>query len=766
MAEPDEPTPPAAHDPPEDSQVPEPRSEGAPPQKGAATAAGSEGAPETPPLAAEPGQAASEEPAEHETPALAARVSALAAAAKERGAQAFAAAKARLPTTEQLRALRANMKWTAPRFRAPRLPTWKGVALFAGGAFATMIVVVAGFFIYVTWGMPSVRDLWTARGNPSLTFVDIHGRVILREGAQNAPPVDLSRLPKYVPQAVIAIEDRRFYDHWGVDLEGLMRAEAANMKAGHVVQGGSTLTQQLAKNLFLTNERTWRRKLQEVALAFWLESQFTKKEILALYLSRVYFGAGAYGIDAASERYFDKPSKDLTLAEAALLAGLVKAPSRLNPAAQDTAAKARAKVVLDEMLDAKFITQKQHDDALKAPLAISRADPANDLGYFRNWIDPQLNKIIGDQRDDFVIETTLDLEAQRAGEKAIDTALDANGQVYHISQGALVAMDGTGGVRAMVGGRGYGKGEGQSEFNRVTQSHRQPGSSFKFFIYLTAMEMGLNPWTVRDDAPVTIGDWSPGNYEDKFYGPVPLVTAYAKSLNMVAIIVCHEIGGEAVIATAEKLGVKTKLYDYRSLALGAQGLPLIEMATGYGAMANAGSRIEPHGITRIKRGNGQVVWAFRPKKPDPMMSERARRLMNFMGSRVVQAGTGTRAQIPGRDIAGKTGTSNDYHDAWFLGYVPGLVAGVWIGNDDYSPMRKVTGGLFAAPIWHDFMVVALRDVPYRPLDLPRDEDMPPANVIDATTNEVVPTIMPASHGNGPMPLDTDNPPPPLPGGDG
>ncbi len=442
----------------------------------------------------------------------------------------------------------------------------------------------------------------------------------------------------------------------------------------------------------------------------------------------------------------------------------MKAPSRLNPAAQDTAAKSRAKIVLDEMLAGGFITARQHNDALKAPLAISRADPAADLGYFRNWIDPQLARVIGDQRDDFVIETTLDLDAQRAGEKAIDTALETNGALYKIGQGALVAMDSSGGVRAMVGGKGYGKGEGQSEFNRTTQSHRQPGSSFKYFIYLTAMEMGLTPWSVRVDEPVTIGDWSPGNYEDKFYGAVPLVTAYAKSLNMVAIIVCHEIGGDAVIATAEKLGVRTKLYNYRSLALGAQGLTLLELTSSYGAMANNGARIEPHGIARIRRGNGQVVWAFRVKHADPVIPEHAMRLMNFMGSRVVQAGTGTRAQIPGREIAGKTGTSNDYHDAWFMGYVPGLVAGVWVGNDDYSPMRKVTGGLFAAPIWHDFMMTALRDVPVRPLDLPREEDMPPPVVVDATDG--TPALLPAGAPGPAGPPMPDRPPPPAPGGDG
>ncbi len=615
-------------------------------------------------------------------------------------------------------------------FHIPRLipqsaPSWRTVAIAAASGVAAFVVFVAGFFIYVTWGMPSTKDLWAARDVPSLTFVDRHGRVIIREGAQNAPPTDLSKLPEYVPEAVIAIEDRRFYEHWGVDISGLMRAAASNMKAGRVVQGGSTLTQQLAKNLFLTNERSFRRKAQEVALAFWLESQFTKDEILALYLSRVYFGAGAWGIEAASERYFDKPARDLTLAEAALLAGLLKAPSRLNPASRDTAAKARAKIVLDEMLTAGFITEKEHAAALKAPLSISRVSPNGNLGYFRDWVDAQLNQIIGDQRDDFIIHTTLDLEAQRAGERAVDNTLATQGELMNVHQGALIAMDADGGVRAMVGGRSYGKAEGQSEFNRTTQSRRQPGSSFKFFIYLTAMATGnYSPSTVRVDEPITIGDWSPGNYEDKYSGPVTLTTAYAKSLNMVAILLAHEVGGDNVIATAEKLGVKTKLYNYRSLALGAQGLPLIEMTTAYGAMANNGVPIEPHGIASVQRANGQVVWAFRKKRTEPAIDERARRMMNFLGSRVVRAGTGTRAQLPNRDVAGKTGTGNDYRDAWFIGYVPGLVAGVWVGNDNFSETKRVTGGAIPAQIWKEFMTVAVRDTPYKPLDMPREEDYP------------------------------------------
>ncbi|MGE3867478.1 MAG: PBP1A family penicillin-binding protein, partial [Hyphomonadaceae bacterium] len=588
----------------------------------------------------------------------------------------------KLPGPRVDRPERPGVDWEKLRpkltFRA-RPPSFKRILILSGWMMAAFVAVIVGFFFYVTWDMPSTRSLWTADNSPSLTFVDRHGRVIIREGAENAPPVDLSKLKRYVPEAIIAIEDRRFYDHFGIDVSGLTRALATNLKAGHVVQGGSTITQQLAKNLFLKNERTFRRKAQEIALALWLESQFSKREILALYMSRVYFGAGAYGIQAAAERYFDKPAKDLTLAEAALLAGLVKAPSKLNPAAQDTAAKNRAKIVLDEMLAAGFITSKQRDEALRAPLSISRTNPNGNLGYFRNWIDPQLTQILGDQRDDFIVETTLDLEAQRAGEQSIDTVIARESEVRHVTQAALLGMDSTGGVTAMIGGLGYGKGEGQSEFNRTTQSLRAPGSSFKYFIYLAAMAKGYTPWMIRVDEPVTIGDWSPGNYEDKYYGAVTLATAYAKSLNMVAIRLANEVGGDAVIDAAHKLGVGKNLANYRSLALGAQGMTLMEMVTGYGAMASGGVRLQPHGIERVRRSNGQVLWQRRAPPAEHVIDDRTLRMMNLLGQSVVQYGTGTRAQLPGRQTAGKTGTSNDYRDAWFIGYTPGMVAGVWVG---------------------------------------------------------------------------------------
>lgn len=605
---------------------------------------------------------------------------------------------------------------------APR--SVREAAVWGGWVAAAGVGVVVAFFFFVTWGMPSTDDLWEARQGQSITFLDRNGHVILREGAQNAPPVDLASLPPYVPQAFIAIEDRRFYNHLGVDFGGMMRAGAENLRAGRVVQGGSTITQQLAKNLFLTNERSWRRKAQEIMLAFWLESRFTKDEILALYLSRVYFGAGAYGIEAAAERYFDRPARQLTLLQSAMIAGLVKAPSRLNPASQDiAAARERATVVLDEMVNMGFISAAEREAALREELTISRRNPAGVLSYYRDWIDPLLNQVIGQQRDDFIVETTIDIAAQRAAAESIEMMLDEQGESRRVGQAAALVMDDQGGIRAMVGGRDYD----QSQFNRATQARRQPGSSFKYFIYLAAMENGLTPWSFREDAPITIHidgqpDWTPGNYTNEFHGSVSLTSAFANSFNMVAIRVANEVGGDKVIDVARRLGVSSPLHNYHSLALGAQEVTLLEMVGAYGAMASEGYRVTPHGIARIRRANnGETMWGFRAERTR-VIDERPLRYMNLMMSRVVEAGTGTRARMNNFQIAGKTGTGNDYRDAWFIGFTPGMVGGVWVGNDNFTTTARVTGGSLPTDIWARFMPVALRDTPSRPLQMPRDED--------------------------------------------
>jgi penicillin-binding protein 1A len=598
-------------------------------------------------------------------------------------------------------------------------------AVWSGWAAGGVVALIVGFFFFITWGLPSTDDLWEARNGQSITFLDRNGHVILREGAQNAPPVDLATLPPYVAQAFIAIEDRRFYDHFGIDVGGMMRAGAENLRAGRVVQGGSTITQQLAKNLFLTNERSWRRKAQEIAMAIWLEGRFTKDEILALYLSRVYFGAGAYGVEAAAERYFDRPARELTLLQSAMLAGLVKAPSRLNPARQDIdAARDRAIVVLNDMVSMGFISATERDAALSEELVVSRRNPAGVLSYYRDWIDPLLNDVIGQQRDDFIIETTIDIAAQRAAAEAVNAVLAEQGEARRVSQGAAIVIDDEGGVRALVGGRDYDI----SQFNRATQARRQPGSSFKYFIYLAAMENGLTPWSVREDAPITIyiegqDAWSPGNYTGEYHGPTELTRAFALSYNMVAIRVANEIGGQNVIDVARRLGVRSPLHNYHSLALGAQEITLLEMAQAYGAMAAGGYNIEAHGVSRIRRANSnETMWSFRQENRAQVIEERPMRYMNYMMRQVVDWGTGTAARMPGRQVGGKTGTGNDYRDAWFIAFVPGMVGGVWVGNDDFTETARVTGGSLPAQIWARFMPTAVRNTPVRELEMPRQED--------------------------------------------
>jgi penicillin-binding protein 1A len=636
-------------------------------------------------------------------------------------------------------------------------------AVWAGWAAGGVVATVIGFFVFVTWDMPSTDDLWEARQGQSITFLDRNGNVILREGAQNAPPVALESLPPYVAQAFIAIEDKRFYDHWGVDISGVMRAGAENLRAGRVVQGGSTITQQLAKNLFLTNERSWRRKAQEVAMALWLERRFSKDEILALYLSRVYFGAGAYGVEAAAERYFDRPARELTLLQAAMIAGLVKAPSRLNPARQDiAAARERAELVLTEMVAMGFISDAERQAAAQEELVISHRNPAGILGYFRDWIDPLLNDIIGYQRDDFVVETTLDIAAQRAGAEAIEAVLAEQGEERRVGQGALLAMDDTGGVRAMVGGRDYDT----SQFNRTWQARRQPGSSFKFFIYLTAMENGLTPWSIRQDAPLRISvphqpDWTPGNYTGQYAGPVSLTSAWAQSYNTVAIRIAREVGHDKVLETAQRLGVTSPLRNYHSLALGAQELTMLELTQAYGAMSNGGYRMYAHGVSRIRRANNnETMWSWRAPSTTRVIEERPLRFMNALMVRTVEAGTGTRVRMPGRQIAGKTGTTNDYRDAWFIGFTPGYVAAVWVGNDNFTVTNRVTGGSLPAEIWARFAPTALQNVPVRPLDLPREEDFdmgaPDPEAVQAVSAVGAPLGAIIGAPDGPTPPDDED----------
>lgn len=551
--------------------------------------------------------------------------------------------------------------------------------------------------------LPSVEDLGALSSSPSMTLVDIRGRTITTRGLSRGRTVTVGDLPPYVSEAVIAIEDRRFYKHFGVDPVGLARAVVTNTKEGRVVQGGSTITQQLAKNLFLTSERTYRRKARELALAFWLEFKLTKEEILTLYLNRVYLGAGTYGIEAASQRYFAKPAEELTLPEAALLAGLLKAPSRYAPTNNMERARARSEVVLAAMVDAKLLTE---DERFTANRRLTRlAEPAATPGahYFADYVIEQVPGFIGLTSESLIIETTLDLTFQRAAEIALTFALERQGEQAKVSEGAMVALDLRGGIKALVGGRSYQR----SQFNRATQARRQPGSAFKPFVYQAALEKGWSPVDRIVDEPITIGKWTPSNYKDDFQGEVTLTTAMAKSINTVAVRLGTDVGASAIIETANRMGLSADLEPVGSLALGTGEVTPLDLTQAYVPFANGGTGVFTHAIARIRTKSGDVLYERRGSGPGRVAHPATIGQMNAMLSEVVESGTGRRARLAnGRPMAGKTGTSQDFRDAWFVGYTANLVASVWVGNDNGAPMNKVTGGTIPAAIWKDFMTRA------------------------------------------------------------
>jgi penicillin-binding protein 1A len=567
-----------------------------------------------------------------------------------------------------------------------------------------------GVFIWVASDLPDPEDLWRKTDRPSITFVDIRGQVIDRRGAPDSPPVDLKSLPSYVPQAVMAIEDRKFYQHWGFDFQGLARAAYINARAGRVVQGGSTLTQQLAKNLFLSSEQSLKRKAQELLLSVWLESRFTKDEIMSLYLARVYFGSGAYGIEEAARRYFDKTPQNLTISEAALLAGLLKAPSRLNPVSSTKRAGERATIVLDVMEEQEVITKAQRLQAVREPLRFVPTSRGGGTAYFLDWIAQDVGASVGEPTEDVIVETTLDLNAQMAAEAALGDELSANGKSLRMSQAALVAIAADGGVRAMVGGRNYQ----DSEFNRVTEAKRQPGSAFKPFVYLAAMERGETPWSVRVDRPLRIGDWSPQNYSGGYGGAMPLINAFARSVNTIAVQLGEEAGRDTVVRVARRLGVRSRLDAQPTLALGTEVLTPFELTAAYVPFANGGVAITPYGFKRIRTRTGRILWERSTPAPRRVIEDAPLRSMNTLLAQVVSAGTARGAQLPDRPVGGKTGTTSDYRDAWFIGFTGGYVAGVWVGNDDFGiKTNKVTGGSAPTRIWKAFMVAAMKGQPAR-----------------------------------------------------
>ena len=573
------------------------------------------------------------------------------------------------------------------------------------------LIALAGLTVYVWFSLDQQGLFKVPEREPGMILLASNGEVIAERGTFFGDEIRLDEVPSYVPQAVMAIEDRRFYGHFGVDPIGLARAAMSNFQAGRVVEGGSTITQQLAKNLFLKPERTVQRKLQEVVLALWLEAKYSKDDILQLYLNRVYYGAGATGIEKAAQKYFRKSAREVTLGEAAILAGVLKAPATYNPINHPRAARARAAEVIRDMVEAGFIASAEADEALNRPAAAKPVEYISASHYLVDWVAEQIPDLIGKLDQSIIVETTLDQNLQRVAEKAVRQRVIKEGSKLNVSQGAAIVLDMRGAVLAMVGGKSYIR----SQFNRAVKARRQPGSSFKPFVYLTALNQGMTPDSVAVDEPVRIGDWQPENYKRKYLGRVSLKKAMALSLNTVAAKLAVEVGPDNVITTAHRLGINSELVPNASIALGTSEVTLLEMTSAFAPFANGGSAVVPYVVSRIVSRDGKIIYEREGDGLGIVVDGWQVGAMNTMLREVVRSGTGKRAGIEGHDVAGKTGTSQDYRDAWFLGYSAYLVCGVWIGNDDNSPTSKVTGGSLPASIWKDIMVPAHAGVDYAPL---------------------------------------------------
>jgi penicillin-binding protein 1A len=602
-----------------------------------------------------------------------------------------------------------------------------------------VVAALAAAVSLVAFGAPELPRLPPIKREPQITYLDRSGAVLGVRGGKYAPPVNLASLPAHVPAAFVAIEDRRFYEHQGVDALGIARALVADAVKGRAAQGASTITQQLARNLFLTNDRNLERKATEALYAIQLERTYTKQQILGLYLSRANFGKGAWGLEAAAERYFDKPARALTIREAAMLAAIMKAPSNYNPVDAPEKSAERTRLVLDAMVDTGVITSAQRARALAETPKVWKSAPAAPAQYFLDWIDGETHKLVGNPKQDMVVETTLDLPAEQAAAEQAK-AVVARYAKQKVEQTALVTLDAQGRVRAMLGGVDYDK----SPFNRAVDAHRQAGSSWKPFVYLTALEQGRTPDTVEVDEPITIANWSPQNIEGEgFSGPVTLQVALAQSINTVAARLADEIGRPNVAATAKRLGISTAINTDPAMALGTSLVEPIEMSQAYAAFANGGNRVTAYGVERIRTTAGQLIYQKKPTAPVPVIANPALDQLTGMMRTVLTQGTGRRAAIRGYDLAGKTGTTSDYKDAWFCGFTGGLTTVVWMGRDDNTPMRRITGGLAPAELWRDYMKIALKKLPSAAIPAG-----PPAALPG-------PTAIPVS-GPGPAPAPADD----------
>jgi penicillin-binding protein 1A len=641
-----------------------------------------------------------------------------------------------------------------------------GRALYWSSVLAVWgVIALAGLVAFEASQLPPIDQLAVPKRPPNIAILADDGSLIANRGDTGGGAVRLIDLPPYLPKAFVAIEDRRFYSHFGIDPVGISRAVVRDVTGHGGVEGGSTLTQQLAKNLFLTQERTISRKIQEAVLALWLERRYSKDQILELYLNRVYFGSGAYGVEAAAQKYFGKSARFVSLSEAALLAGLMKSPSRLAPNRNLSGANERAAQVITAMAEQGHITEAMAKMALANPAKVWRDKSAGSINYAADYVMDALDDTVGAIDEDIVVTTTIDLKMQAEAEHALTDELNAKGAKFGVGEGALVAVDPTGAVKAMIGGRSYA----ESQFNRAVAAKRQPGSSFKPFVYLAALEKGLTPDTVREDAPISVKGWNPENYSREYFGPVTLTKALSLSLNTVAVRLGLEVGPKAVVAVAHRLGIASELDPVPSIALGASEVTPLEMVSAYAAFANGGVGVQPHVIARVRTANGKQLYVRRNASFGRVIDPQYVAMMNEMMQETLLTGTARKAELPGWQAAGKTGTSQDWRDAWFVGYTSYLVAAVWLGNDDNSPTRKVSGGNLPVEIWSRFMKEAHAGVPVAglPLGVWRNADSPnpfppPLPPLDLTGAQG-PTPSPGGRGGGApaasgAPLNLTSPP--------
>lgn len=590
-----------------------------------------------------------------------------------------------------------------------RTPIW----VWFAGAFGSVILLLSlAFVVLYSLYAPAIKpgtDIWSVNKTVTISFADPSGVIFATKGAAYGDRVSVKDMPSYLPAAFLVAEDRRFYRHWGVDLRGITRALFANLDAGEVVQGGSTITQQLAKNIFLKPERTFSRKVEELFIAFWLERHYDKDDILTAYLNRIYLGSGAYGVDAAARQYFGKSAKDVTLAEAAMLASLTRAPSRFSPEADLEAAQTRAAFVLDLLAQDGKITAEEAKKAKEKPAKLVIRDDIDSENYFADFALEQLNRMGLVDTSDLIVRTTLNRRLQAEAQRAVTKVLEKESKRRKVEQGALVSMEPDGAVRALVGGRSYN----ESPFNRAFQAQRQPGSAFKPLVYLAALEKGLTPDDVRDDTPYEDRGWSPANSDGDYRGPITLREALARSVNTVAVRIADEVGRTAIIEIAQRVGITSPLEPNRSLPLGTSEVNLLEITRAYATFPANGAQVEPYVILDVKTKDGKVLYQRTETDRRVLFSRTKAEEMNQMLFEVVQTGTGKNADMGQRPAAGKTGTTQDFRDAWFVGYTADYITGVWVGNDDNSPTKKVSGGNVPATIWKSYMVAAHKGLPVR-----------------------------------------------------